>query len=36
MLADGYGDYERAMRTKLLRELERPVVSGPALGGDAG
>jgi Protein of unknown function (DUF1194) len=28
LLADGYGDYERAMRAKLLRELEHTVVSG--------
>lgn len=28
ILADGYEDYERAMRAKLLRELEAPMVSG--------
>ncbi len=28
MLADGYEDYERAMKAKLLRELEHRVVSG--------
>jgi hypothetical protein len=30
VLADGYGDYERAMRAKLMRELEHRVVSGGA------
>jgi hypothetical protein len=33
MLADGYGDYERAMRAKLLRELEHTVISGEPAGG---
>ena len=28
ILADGYEDYERAMRAKLLRKLEMPMVSG--------
>jgi hypothetical protein len=28
VLADGYEDYERAMRAKLLRELQMPMVSG--------
>lgn len=28
MLADDYEDYERAMRAKLLRELDTPAVSG--------
>jgi hypothetical protein len=28
MLADNYEDYERAMRAKLLRELDTPAVSG--------
>jgi len=28
ILADGYEDYERAMRIKLLRELQTPAVSG--------
>jgi hypothetical protein len=28
VVADGYEDYERAMRLKLLRELELPVVGG--------
>ena len=26
--ADGYEDFERAMKEKLLRELETPTVSG--------
>ena len=33
MLADGYADYERAMRAKLLRELEHTVISGEPGGG---
>ena len=28
ILADGYEDYERAMRTKLARELQAPLMSG--------
>jgi hypothetical protein len=28
VLADGYEDYQRAMRIKLLRELEAPMLSG--------
>lgn len=28
IIADGYGDYARAMEMKLLRELELPIVSG--------
>lgn len=28
LVAEGYGDYERAMRIKLRRELELPAVSG--------
>jgi hypothetical protein len=36
ILADGYADYERAMRAKLLRELQAPMVSGmPLAGGGA-
>ena len=34
--ARGFGDYEQAMVTKLLRELESPVVGGSVLGGPAG
>jgi hypothetical protein len=33
LLADGYEDYEQAMRAKLLRELEHTVVSGEPAGG---
>ena len=36
VLADGYADYERAMSVKLLRELERPMVSGEVGRADAG
>ncbi len=36
VLASGYEDYERAMRIKLLRELDVPMVSGlPSAGGGA-
>lgn len=31
ILADGYEDFERAMRAKLLRELQGPMVSGLSL-----
>jgi hypothetical protein len=34
ILADGYEDYERAMRAKLLRELEMPMMSGWAEAGN--
>jgi hypothetical protein len=34
--ARSFEDYERAMATKLLRELELPVVGGSVLGGPAG
>jgi hypothetical protein len=30
VVADGYADYERAMRLKLVREMELPAVSGGA------
>lgn len=30
LVADGYADYERAMRLKLVREMELPAVSGVA------
>ncbi len=33
ILADGYEDFERAMRAKLLRELQTPMVSGSPLAG---
>ena len=36
ILADGYADYERAMRAKLLRELQVPLVSGEVRPADAG
>ena len=36
VLADGYEDYERAMRVKLRRELEQPLVSSLPLRADAG
>lgn len=36
LVADGYGDYERAMRIKLRRELELPAVSGVPGAGEAG
>ena len=31
-IADGYADYERAMRRKLERELGAMAISGPAAG----
>ena len=36
VVANGYEDYERAMRVKLLRELELPIASGSPRAGPAG
>lgn len=33
VLADGYEDYARAMRVKLVRELQAPMMSGWVEGG---
>jgi hypothetical protein len=36
IVADGFDDFERAMRAKLLRELELPAVTSLPVSGSAG